>query len=172
MINAKKFEDFLRLAKQKLEGEWIVIGSAVLIAFKSRTRFTEDIDFVNLNFKNDSMPIWEIAQELGLNIEQINQAGGFFLSKIPNFRQDCIVYLKSKNLTIYLPNAYLYFQLKLARFSDTDTQDCIEYLKLAPNVDTIDSNRMWIIIDESRGSKRNKDRLRAELRLAKDSRHE
>jgi hypothetical protein len=118
------------------------------------------------------MPIWEIAQELGLDIEQINQAGGFFLSKIPNFRQDSIVYLKSKNLTIYLPNAYLYFQLKLARFSDTDTQDCIEYLKLAPNSHKIDSSRLQMIVDESRGSRRNKDRLLAELRFAKDSRHE
>jgi hypothetical protein len=117
------------------------------------------------------MPIWEIAQELGLDIEQINQAGGFFLSKIPNFRQDCIVYLQSKNLTIYLPNVYLYFQLKLARFSDTDAQDCIEYLKLAPNVDTVDSVRLQMIIDESRGSKRNKDRLLSELRVAKDNRH-
>jgi hypothetical protein len=73
----------------------------------------------------------QIAEELGLPIESINQTAAYFLPKIPRFREHLLLLHRGKKTTIFRPDVYLYIHLKLARLSETDLKDCEVYLKSA-----------------------------------------
>lgn len=132
MINHKLMKKFLCEALKTLDGEWIIIGGTVLPLMGVDHRVTMDIDLVNLNFKSSNQQtfqLMEIAQSIGLPVEAINQAGAFFLSKMEDVNDHLILLEKSKNCTIYRPDAYLYIKLKITRLSETDMEDCLLFLK-------------------------------------------
>jgi hypothetical protein len=132
MINTKLMEMFLEKAVGKLSGEWIVIGGTVLPLMGIDHRVTVDIDIINLSFEssnNDSLKLMNIAQELKLPIESINQAGAYYLSKIENVNEHLVILRQSKKCKIYRPDAYLFIRLKIERFSETDLSDCLTFIK-------------------------------------------
>ena len=73
----------------------------------------------------------KIAEDLGLPIESINQAGAHFLYKIPNYTKNLVLLYKGKRATIYRPNTMLFFQLKIPRLLESDFQDCFQFLRFA-----------------------------------------
>ena len=132
MINAKLMKKFLEKAVNKLSGEWIIIGGTVLPLLGIDHRVTLDIDIINLNFEssnNDSLKLMEIANELKLPIESINQAGAYYLSKIEDIAEHLVLLQQSKKCKIYRPDAYLFIKLKIERFSETDLEDCVQFIK-------------------------------------------
>lgn len=132
MINAKVMKKFLEKSTSKLSGEWIIIGGTVLPLIGIDHRVTIDIDIVNLNFKSsndDSLKLMEIAEELKLPIESINQAGAYYLSKIEDVADHLVLLQESKKCKIYRPDAYLFIKLKIERLSETDLADCIQFIK-------------------------------------------
>jgi hypothetical protein len=123
---------FLEKAAAKLSGEWIIIDGTVLPLTGIDHRVTVDIDIINLNFESsnkDSLKLMEIAEELKLPVESINQAGAYYLAKIENVLDHLILLKESKKCKIYRPDAFLFLKLKLERLSETDMEDCIEFLK-------------------------------------------
>ena len=136
MIDHKKLNQFLKKAEKHLEGEWVIIGGTVLPILGSDHRTTVDIDIVSLKESNNqnqqSMKLMKIAEEIGLPVEAINQAGAFYLRKIKDFQDNLILITESKNLKIYRPNALLFFELKAARMSESDLLDCLEFIRVNP----------------------------------------
>jgi predicted nucleotidyltransferase len=131
MINAKLMEKFLEKASQKLTGEWVIIGGTVLPLTGIEHRITVDIDIVNLNFNSsnqDSIQLMEIADELKLPVESINQAGAYYLSKMGDINEHLILLIKTKSCKIYRPDVFLFLKLKLERLSSTDLEDCIHFI--------------------------------------------
>jgi hypothetical protein len=56
---------------------------------------TVDIDMVNLNAKasnSNSLQLMEVAEQLGLPVETINQAGSYFLSKIDDVQEHLVLF--------------------------------------------------------------------------------
>ncbi|MGE4234450.1 MAG: hypothetical protein AB7F43_14085 [Bacteriovoracia bacterium] len=132
-LNKKLLHDFLALAGNSLKGNWILLGGTVLPALGIDHRVTTDIDFVGLSSSElrQQIQVMEIAEKLGLSIETINQAAGYFLKKIKHKQDDLVVLHKGSRATIYRPGTTLYLLLKIPRFSESDLADCIEMLKFA-----------------------------------------
>lgn len=136
-ISAEIMQKFLVAAGERLTGSWVVIGGSVLHLLSIEARQTEDIDLAGPldATQSDFLAMMEIAQDFGLPIEAINQAGAYFLHKIPNWQNKIIAVYRGSAAAIFRPNLELFFELKLARLSDADVTDCIHYLKY-----TIDHN--------------------------------
>jgi hypothetical protein len=139
-MNSKKLRQFLKLAGEKLTGHWVLMGGAVLPALNVDYRVTTDIDIVGLNnpSQTDTLKLMDLAAELDLPIESINQAGAYFLFKISNYSNHLILLHSGKNATLFRPDIFLYFQLKITRLTETDLSDCIRFLEVITQ-----SNEAW-----------------------------
>lgn len=132
MINTELMEKFVKKSLTKLEGEWVIIGGTVLTLLGIDERVTTDIDLVPISFNDvnsQNLKLFEIAESLGLPVESINQAGEYFLSKIPDYKDHLILIDESKKCKLFRPDTYLFLKLKLARMSETDLLDCIAFVK-------------------------------------------
>lgn len=125
-LNSKLLEQFLKLVLKELNGEWVLLGGTLLPALGIDYRQTVDIDFAPVGEMSNraSLELMGLAEKLGIAVESINAAAGFFLRKIPDYSERLIVLKKSKNCTIYRPSLALYLELKLNRASPTDLTDC------------------------------------------------
>lgn len=151
MLDSKKIQNFLKKAVDELHGDWILIGGTVLPALGIDHRVTVDIDLVPLtSFGNDEMlGLMSLAEELGLPVETINSAGGFFLKKIPGYENEILLLREGKTARIFRPQFLLYLKLKLARLSETDLQDVLTLYKYCrKQKETIDHKVCVKWIDE------------------------
>jgi hypothetical protein len=130
-LNRATLNKFIKQAGDQLEGEWVVIGGTVLPLLGIDYRSTVDIDFICLKNQGNAqlLQLMEIAEGLGLPVETINQAGALFLLRIADFKDHLKILYKGKKARIYRPDGKLFFQLKIARLSETDLTDCLEFLK-------------------------------------------
>jgi hypothetical protein len=132
-MNSNTIHQFIDLAEKKLEGDWVLLGGSLLYFFDHDFRVTTDIDFVPLHSKKNNQNLlktFEIAAELGLPVDTINSAALYFLEKVKDYEKELLVIRKWKTGRVLRPNLYLFFVLKLARFSENDFRDCIEFLKI------------------------------------------
>ena len=122
---------FLELATERLTGEWVLIGGTVLPILGIHHRTTVDIDLVGKTDRErkQQLKLMEVAEELGLPVETINQAGGYFLTKIKTYEKDLVLLAEGKKVKIFRPNLVLFLELKLGRFSDSDYEDCIQMIQ-------------------------------------------
>ena len=130
MINKKILDKFLKMAGDRLSGDWILIGGCVLPVLGIDVRVTVDIDFIGKTPEQQTqmLELMNIVAELGLPVETINQAGAYYLTKIEGYDQHLCRLHKGKKATIYTPDLYLFLKLKLARFTESDYIDCLEYI--------------------------------------------
>jgi len=122
---------FINAAADQLQGNWIIIGGALLHLLNCSSRPTEDIDLAGplTATQSDTLKLMELAESLCVPVEAINQAGAFFLRKVPGWETKLILIQKGSAGAIFRPNLELYFALKLARLTESDTEDCISYLE-------------------------------------------
>ncbi|MFM8316166.1 MAG: hypothetical protein ACKOA8_17945 [Deltaproteobacteria bacterium] len=78
-INSKTTQRFCELAAKELKGDWVILGGSVMVLLGVKERFTVDI---------------------GLAPEAINQAGAFFLNRIPNWKDNLVPICLSSNLLL------------------------------------------------------------------------
>lgn len=132
-ISRSIMEQFIHAAADQLSGRWVIIGGAVLHLLNVSTRQTEDIDLAGpINATQaDILTLMSLAESLGLPVEAINQAGAFFLHKVNGWEAKLILIHKGSAGEIYRPNLELYFELKFARLTESDTEDCLSYLRYA-----------------------------------------
>ena len=78
---------FVSLASQRLRGDWVVLGGAVLPLLGVEQRITLDIDIAGPETatNRETLELMNIADELDLPVESINQAAAFFLHRIPGW---------------------------------------------------------------------------------------
>jgi len=128
-LDHKMMEKFLKEAGGVLEGRWVLIGGTLLLALEEAVRPTVDIDLVGLGKEelSQTLALMKLSEKLGLPVETINQAGSYFLHKIKNFEEKLIPLLKTKKCEILRPNLELYWELKVARLSERDLDDCLSY---------------------------------------------
>lgn len=135
-LTKQVLKKFLRLAPQTLQGEWILLGGALLPALGVETRATTDIDLVPLGEGTSSasatLALMDLALSLDLPVEAVNSAAGFFLSKIKDHRKDLVLIDESKKWRLYRPNFSLYLRLKAARLSESDLADVETYAGIFP----------------------------------------
>ncbi|MBI1860441.1 MAG: hypothetical protein HYR96_05950 [Deltaproteobacteria bacterium] len=130
-IDSKTLKKFLRLAGDRLKGKWVIIGGTVLPLLGIDYRSTIDIDIAGPkgSDQTEMLTLMEIAQELSLPVEAINQAAGFFLFKIKGWEKNLVELHRGKTASLYRPNAKLYLELKIPRLNETDLEDCLRLLQ-------------------------------------------
>jgi hypothetical protein len=130
-ITSSVLKKFVALAIKRLKGDWVVIGGTVLPLIKIDERVTVDIDIAKVDraAQDQTLELMEIAEEIGLPVEAINQAGSFFLHRIPHWKSKLILVSESKSARIYRPNGTLFLQLKISRLSASDFSDCLAMIR-------------------------------------------
>jgi hypothetical protein len=133
-IDSKITHRFLELAAKELKGHWIILGGSVMVLLGVNERFTVDIDLAGPKTATqaDTLKLMTIAEKIGLAPEAINQAGAFFLNRIPRWEDNLVPILETKHFSLSRPNAFLFLQLKIARLSESDLGDCLNMLKMEP----------------------------------------
>jgi len=133
LLDAKTLARFVALAGDRLQGEWVVIGGCVLPLLGVEHRITVDIDIAGPDDTDMGrmLVLMEIAEELGLPVETINQAGSHFLRQIEDWPEHLVEIHRGKTATLHVPDATLFLLLKLRRLSEADLLDCLEMLGLA-----------------------------------------
>jgi hypothetical protein len=131
-IDSKTTHRFFELAAKELKGDWIILGGSVMVLLGVNERFTVDIDLAGPKnaTQADTLKLMTIAEKIGLAPEAINQAGAFFLSRIPRWEDNLVPILKTKHFSLSRPNSFLFLQLKIARLSESDLGDCLNMLKI------------------------------------------
>jgi hypothetical protein len=115
---------FLDAAAAELEGDWVLLGGSAAAAWFLPTRVTEDIDLVSVSDTPEARSaLMDLAEARGLSVESVNSAAGYFLRKIPDWRQNLEV-LRTGRATIYRPTPTLFILLKLSRLAESDAADC------------------------------------------------
>lgn len=131
-IDSQTMRKFIRESLLKLEGDWVIIGGSLLPLLGIDHRVTVDIDMISIQKNNSnaqSIKLMEIAENLGFPVETINQAGAYFLSKIPQYQKHLILFQVSKKCRIFRPDVYLFLKLKISRMSQSDLDDCLAFVK-------------------------------------------
>lgn len=172
-IDSDLLRKFLRLAGKRLAGDWYLIGGTVLpCLFGGEHRITLDIDLFGAKPSQmaQTLRLMELAGELGLPVEAINQAGAFFLSRIKHTREDWVLLHRGPKAAIYRPSATLFLLLKLRRMTESDLADCLEMLRYAEKkAEPVDRERVVSAVralddeDESGGRRARRERLLARL---------
>jgi hypothetical protein len=132
-IDSALVHRFVVLAADSLQGDWVVMGGAVLPLLGVESRVTWDIDVAGPpEAKMDqALVLMEIAERLGLPVEAINQAGAYFLQRVEGWRESLVKVRIGRSATILRPDATLFVLLKIDRLTESDLADCIEMLDAA-----------------------------------------
>ncbi len=130
-LNREALQTFVDLALERLDGDWILIGGAVLPLLGIAHRTTVDIDIVGPPgaTQEQTLVLMEIAEEMGLPVEVINQAGAYFLRRQEGVEEQLLPLARRAGTTIFRPTATLYVLLKLSRLTETDLDDCRRMLE-------------------------------------------
>ena len=132
-LDPQLLKEFIRRAADRVEGDWVVIGGTVLPLLGVGDRATLDIDLIPVGeaSQSDILDLMEIAEQMGLPVEAVNQAGAYFLKKIPDFKDHLILLHEGSRAQIFRPDPTLYIRTKVYRLSESDLEDCLAFLRFA-----------------------------------------
>ena len=131
-LDRERLEAFLRAAEKRLEGEWLLVGGALVCLWLEPRRVTEDVDMLGLRgTMEERLALMSLAEDLGLPVEAVNSAADFFVRRIEGWRDEIEVFRKTEQMTLYRPSTTLFLLLKIHRLSEADLSDCIALVKRA-----------------------------------------
>jgi len=132
-FDAQLLAEFVRRASDTVEGDWVVIGGAVLPLLGAGDRATLDIDLIPVGeaTQSDILDLMEIAEQMDLPIEAVNQTGAYFLKKIPDFTDHLVLLREGSRAKIFRPDPMLFIRSKVNRLSESDLEDCLAFLRFA-----------------------------------------
>ncbi len=109
------------------------MGGSVLPLLGVEYRVTLDIDVAGPDDAgmDQALALMEIAEELGLPVEAINQAGAYFLRRIRGWERHLVEIHRGRGARILRPDATLFVLLKIDRLTESDLTDCVEMIRLA-----------------------------------------
>lgn len=132
-VHGRTLRRFVELAADRLRGDWVLMGGGVLPLLGVEHRVTVDIDVAGPGdaAMDQTLVLMGIAEELGLPVEAINQAGAFFLRRVRGWERLLVEVHRGRNARILRPDATLFVLLKVDRMTESDLADCVEMLRLA-----------------------------------------
>jgi hypothetical protein len=127
VLDQETLRRFVELAGDRLTGDWVIIGGCVLhlLGIGQRTTFDIDVAGPKEAGMDQAVTLMELAEELGLPVEAINQAGAFFLRRIEAWEEEIVAVHRGETATFHVPSATLFLLLKLGRLTEADLSDCI-----------------------------------------------
>lgn len=129
-LNVRRIEEVVTAIVDRLEGEWLIVGGALVALWLTPRRVTEDIDVVGLRgIPEERIALLELADELGLPIEAVNSAADFFVRRVDRWRDEIEVFRRGKKGVLFRPSTTLFLLLKIGRLSEQDLSDCVALLR-------------------------------------------
>ncbi len=124
-----RIREFLSLAGERLDGDWLLVGGAAAATWFSPSRTTEDVDLIGMaGALGERLALMELAVAASLPVEAVNSAADFFVRRISDWRDHLEVLHRGGRATIYRPDATLFLLLKINRLSETDLEDCLRLI--------------------------------------------
>jgi len=120
--------DILLLYKdllENLEGDWLLVGGALLHVLGISERETIDIDIVPINdiTNKDQMKIMDIAVKNGFPPEVVNFSAEYFVKKRKHWQDELVLVHENSRMRLFRPTFRLFRELKEARGTETDLLD-------------------------------------------------
>lgn len=136
-LDRTRIAEIVEAIADRLPGEFLLIGGALVALWIEPRRVTEDIDIIG--FDGDSrqrLALMDLAHDLGLPIEAVNSAADFFVFRVPDWRDQIVPFKQGARGMIYRPTATLFLLLKVGRLSETDLDDCLGVIaQKGPEID-------------------------------------
>ncbi len=153
-LDRARIEAVVQAVADRLPGDWLLVGGALVALWLEPRRVTEDIDLVGLKGGPDErLALLGLAHDLGLPVEALNSAADFFVHRIDGWREEIEVFRVGAAGRIFRPTPTLFLLLKLGRLTESDLQDCLSVLDRARSDGlTFDSRRVAAAIDALPGA--------------------
>jgi len=134
---------------ERLEGDWLLLGGALVALWIESRRTTEDIDVMGFaGCEDPRLALLQLADDLGLPIETLNSAADFFVQRIDGWESEIELLHRGSAGRIFRPSATLFLLLKLTRLSAQDLSDCLLLIEKAESEDLpLDRNRVLAALD-------------------------
>ena len=136
---------------QKIGGDWLLVGGALVQLELQTDRSTEDVDlaFIRHEHKSVTAAQNELFQfsmkELQIGPESLNLSVTFFLDQIPNWKNECVLLQSGAIGNVFRPNLSLFIALKLNRASSIDLQDIRFALDKLPQAELSETKlKLWL----------------------------
>jgi hypothetical protein len=130
-LDKARIEAILASAVERLDGDWLLLGGALVAVWVDAERRTEDIDLIGLRGPDDRRRLLDFAVSSGIPIEALNSAADFFLEKVPGWRDELSLWRTGPKGRIFWPSPTLFLSLKCRRLSEQDLEDCLKVLTKA-----------------------------------------
>jgi hypothetical protein len=131
-LDRARLERVVEAIAERLAGDWLLVGGALVALWLEPRRTTEDVDIVGLDGTTDErLALLRLAGELGLSVEALNSAADFFVRRIDGWREEIEPFRSGARGRIHRPSVTLFLLLKLARLSEQDLADCLAALARA-----------------------------------------
>ena len=172
-LDRRRIETVVQAVADRLDGDWLLVGGALVALWFEPGRTTEDVDLVGIGGGAERrLELLGLASDLGLPVEALNSAADFFVERVPGWRDEVEVLRRGKRGTVYRPTPTLFLILKAGRLSDRDLLDCEGLLdKAAAESLPVDVSRVRAALDaqtpaEDEDLARRRARLRRRLATA------
>lgn len=130
MISQDQYKKFLEAVIDHIEGDWVLVGGALIAVLIPNARVTVDIDLCPVGELTNErrIQLMKLAQASDLSIEAINPSADFFLRQIPHWQSSLVPFLKGHAGTLFRPSLHLYIQMKCERATESDISDCLLFI--------------------------------------------
>lgn len=171
-LDRERIEALLNAAADKLEGDWLLVGGALVALWLEPRRVTEDVDLIGLGGSAaERLALMELAHEEGLPVEAVNSAADFFVFRTPGWREELSLFRTGARARIFRPSPTLFLLLKLGRLSEQDLEDCLLLLeKVRSDSLTLDVERVLDALDALPRAEGALDQRRSHLRAELEAR--
>lgn len=145
-LDVARLDAIVQGVVDRLQGDWLLIGGALVALWFDSRRVTEDVDLIGIGGTGaDRLALLGLAVDLGLPVEALNSAADYFVSRIPGWRSDIELFRTGRAGRVFRPSPTLFLLLKLPRLSTRDLQDCLELLgRCARDGLTVDRPRVVV----------------------------
>jgi hypothetical protein len=128
-FDAESLDAVVSALLDRLEGDWLLIGGALVALWLEPRRVTEDIDLIGLSGSQDErLALMQAASDLGLPVETVNSAADFFVRRLPGWEHHIEPFRSAPRARLFRPTPTLFLQLKLGRLSEQDLADCLSLI--------------------------------------------
>lgn len=130
-MDNRRIGAILEAACERLEGDWLLVGGALVAAWYEPRRVTEDIDLVGMRGSADERRrLMAFADSVGLPVEAVNSASDFFVRRIEGWEREVELFRAGAQGRIFRPTPTLFLLLKCRRLSAQDLADCLELVAM------------------------------------------
>jgi hypothetical protein len=150
-LDRERIQRIVHEIGEKLEGDWLLVGGALVALWLEPGRTTEDVDLVGIRHDEGDarLALLGLADDLGLPVEALNSAADYFVQRIPNWEEKIELLHGGSMGRIFRPSPTLFLLLKVRRLSEQDLSDCLHLLQEVENEKMpLDTGRVLAALDE------------------------